>query len=194
MPLIHAMGGGRRVDVRLPVAHANLTGLPLTRTFMSSSDTTRSRKQRKLTLSRYIVRRNGVPAGAPGSLRNMLHRAFGAASFAGFWRHWNPVFGYGLGRYVFTPLKGVLPSPVALVLTFVACGALHDLVTMAARGAPAFLFTPWFFCLGVGVLVGRGARMDLSGLPWAARAVVHLAYVSACLAIALWARHAFRQP
>ncbi|GAB3346642.1 acyltransferase [Marilutibacter aestuarii] len=144
---------------------------------------------RRLTLSTYIRRRNGLPAGARGSLRNMLHRAFGASSFAGFWRHWNPVFGYGLGRFVHRPLLRRVPAPVALLATFVACGALHDLVTMAARGAPAFLFTPWFLCLGTGVLLGEAAGMDLSGRPWAIRAAVHAAYLSACLAITLWGRH-----
>lgn len=140
---------------------------------------------RELTLSRYILRRNGVPAGAPGSLRNMLHRALGAPTFAGFWRHWNPVFGYLLGRHVFAPLKRVMPAAPALVATFVACGALHDLVTMAVRGAPAFLFTPWFFFLGSGVLLARALGWDLSGRAWAVRAAANLCYLAACLAITL---------
>jgi hypothetical protein len=142
-------------------------------------------RKREVTLSQYIIRRNGVPAGARGSLRNMLHRSLGAPTFAGFWRHWNPVFGYGLGRYVFAPLKLAVPSALALVATFVVCGAIHDLVTMAVRGAPAFLFTPWFFFLGVGVLLGRASGMDLSGKPWPVRAAVNISYVSACLAITL---------
>src|SRR3546814_14946088 len=95
------------------------------------------------SLSQSILRRNGVPAGARGSLRNMFQRSLGASTFAGFWRHWNPVFGYALGRYVFAPLKRAVPSALALVATFVVCGAIHDLVIMAVRGAPAFLFTPW---------------------------------------------------
>ena len=49
----------------------------------------------------------------------------------------------------------------------------------------AFLFTPWFFLLGLGVIVGRAARMDLSGRPWLFRATVNLAYVAACLAAVL---------
>ena len=71
--------------------------------------------RKKLTLSEYVRRRNGVPLGAPGSLRNMLRRSFGARSFAGFWQYWNPVFGYCLGRYIFVPLKRVSPPSVALV-------------------------------------------------------------------------------
>src|SRR3546814_6624257 len=44
-------------------------------------------RKRELTLSQYILRRNGVPAGARGSLRNMFQRSLGASTFAGFWRH-----------------------------------------------------------------------------------------------------------
>jgi D-alanyl-lipoteichoic acid acyltransferase DltB (MBOAT superfamily) len=149
----------------------------------------RTLRKRGLTLSQYIRRRNGVPAGARGSLQNMLYRSLGASTFAGFWRHWNPVFGYALGRYVFAPLKRAVPSPIALVATFVVCGATHDLVTMAVRGAPAFFFTPWFFFLGVGVLLGQAADLDLSDKPWPVRAASNLTYTLACLAITLVIGH-----
>jgi D-alanyl-lipoteichoic acid acyltransferase DltB (MBOAT superfamily) len=115
----------------------------------------------------------------------MFRRSFGARSFASFWQYWNPVFGYGLGRYVYTPLYRVVPSAIALIATFVFCGALHDLVTMAVRGSIAFLFTPWFFFLGVGVVAGRAVSMDLSRYPWALRAGVNFAYLATCLAAAL---------
>ena len=122
-------------------------------------------QQNKLSLSQYIVYRNGVPAGARGSMRNMLHRSLGAPTLAGFWRHWNPIFSYGLGRYIYSPLKRFMPSALAVILTFVFCGALHDLVTMAVRGAPAFLFIPWFFLLGTGVVVAHALGLDLSNRP-----------------------------
>ena len=138
-----------------------------------------------MTLSQYIRRRNGLPAGARGSLRNMLNRSLGAGSFAGFWQNWNPVFGYGLGRYVFMPLRRVLPSSIAVVATFVVSGAIHDLVTMAVRSSPAFLFTPWFFFLGLGVLVGHAVHMNLSDRSWPLRAAVNTAYVVTCLLIVL---------
>jgi D-alanyl-lipoteichoic acid acyltransferase DltB (MBOAT superfamily) len=114
----------------------------------------------------------------------MLHRSFGARSFAGFWQHWNPIFGYHLGKYVFVPLKSVSPPYVALVLTFIVTGVIHDLVTMAVRQDVAFLFTPWFLFLGVGVVLSRVAGMDIRAYPWGLRAAIHAVYLSVCLAAA----------
>jgi hypothetical protein len=115
----------------------------------------------------------------------MLHRSLGAGTFAGFWRYWNPVFGYYLGRYVYSPSRSFLPRPAALVVTFVFCGALHDLVTTAVRGSVAFFFTPWFFLMSLGVVLGSAVGLDFSHRPWAVRAGVNLAYIVACLTLTL---------
>lgn len=141
-------------------------------------------RRKKLGLSDYVRRRNGVPLGASGSLQNMLRRSFGATSFDRFWQHWNPIFGYNLGRYVFAPLKRVLPPYVALILTFVVTGIIHDAVTMAVRRDVAFLFTPWFFFLGIGVVLAKATRMDLGAYSWGVRAVCHSIYLGVCLALA----------
>lgn len=161
-----------------------------TRTVNSGGSPQGSR--RGLTMGEYIHRRNGVPTGAPGSLRNMLQRSLGARSFAVFWQYWNPIFGYTLGRYVFAPSKRMLPPAIALVFTFVVCGAAHDLVTTLVRGSLAFLFTPWFFFLGLGVVAGRFVRMDLGRFPWGIRASANLAYITACLGLALLVRSYWR--
>jgi len=147
-----------------------------------------SGRKRAVTLSEYVRRRNGVAMGAPGGLRNMLQRSFGAGSFGGFWRYWNPIWGYGLGKYVFAPLKKTLPPAVALVATFVVSGALHDVATMLVSRSPAFLFTPWFFFCSLGVLLGRAVGMDLSERPWPVRATVNLVYLAVSLVIALVVR------
>ena len=140
--------------------------------------------RRELTLADYVRRRNGVPIGAPGSLRNMLRRSFGARSIDAFWQHWNPIFGYYLGKYVFVPLKKVCPSYVALLLTFIVTGVIHDLVTMAVRRDLAFLFTPWFFFLGTGVVLSKIGRMDIAASSWGVRAAIHSIYLSGCLGLA----------
>ena len=157
-----------------------------------SSESEFQPRRRVLTMGKYTLRRNGVPAGARGGLRNMLERSLGARSFAVFWQYWNPVFGYTLGRYVFSPLKRALPPAIALVVTFVVCGAVHDLVTTLVRGSLAFLFTPWFFFLGIGLVAGRLARMDLGRFPWRVRATANLAYVTSCLGLALLVRSSWR--
>lgn len=100
----------------------------------------------RLTLAEYVHRRNGVPLDDSGSLRNMLMRSFGAGSFGRFWQYWNPIFGYGLGKYVYSRLRRFLPPALALITTFVVSGGIHDLVTMAIRRSGAFLFTLCFFC------------------------------------------------
>ena len=154
----------------------------------------RQSHRRRLTLGQYIERRNGVPVGASGALRNMLHRSLGAGSFASFWGYWNPIFGYYLAKYVDAPLRRVLPRSIALLLTFVICGTLHDLAAMAVRGSVAFFCTTMFFFFGAGVLVGRWAGLDFSGLPWAARAAINITYIVSCFALALIARQAFSIP
>ena len=125
-----------------------------------------------------------MPLGAPGSLSNMLHRSFGATSFDRFWQYWNPIFGYYLGKYIFAPLKKVVPAYVSLIITFVSCGAIHDLVTMAVRRDLAFFFTPWFFFLGIGVVLSKATRMDLGHCSWSARAAINSIYIGVCLVLA----------
>ncbi len=61
-------------------------------------------------------------------------------------------------------------------------------------GAPAFLFTPWFFLLGVGVVLGRSIRLDYSGRPWAVRATINLLYLAASLAAALLGKRLLAVP
>ena len=151
----------------------------------------RHRHRRRLTLAEYIRRRNGVPLGSSGSLRNMLRRSLGAGSFGGFWQYWNPLFGYGLARYVHSPLLRILTPKAAVIVTFMVCGAVHDLVTMSVRGSPTFFFTPWFFLLGVGVVSGRAAGMDLSSRPWLIRVSANLTYIGVCLAVTIAAKRAF---
>jgi D-alanyl-lipoteichoic acid acyltransferase DltB (MBOAT superfamily) len=154
----------------------------------------RQQQRKRVTLSDYIRRRNGVPAGTSGSLRNMLRRSFGTGTLAGFWQYWNPVFGYGLARYVHSPLLRFVPSKAAVIVTFAICGALHDAVTMAIRGTPTWLFTPWFTLLGIGVIVGRAVGMDFSNRSFPIRALVNLPYITPCLAVTVALRRALSIP
>ena len=132
-----------------------------------------------MRLSQYVRRRTGLPLGAKGSLRAMLVRSLGAGTFAGFWRHWNPIFSYGLGRFVYRPVRRVTPAAIALLVTFAASGAIHDAVALAFWGSTAFLFTSWFVVLGAVVLGEQAMGWDAAERPWWLRAVKNLAYLAA---------------
>ena len=95
---------------------------------------------------------------------------------------------------MYSPLTRVFPPTASLIMTFVVCGALPDLVIIAIRGSATFLFTPWFFILGVGVVFGRAVGMDISSRSWLVRACVNLTYVCACLAVTLIVRRVFAIP
>ena len=145
---------------------------------------------RTLTLRAYVRRRNGVPLGAPGSLSNMLRRSLGAGTFAGFWRFWNPIWGYGLGRFVNAPLARVLPASIALVVTFVVSGLLHDVAISLVKLRVFCFFTPWFALLGLLVVATEALRFDWSRGPWLVRAAANLC----CVALPAFATATFGFP
>ena len=146
-------------------------------------------QSKTLTLTAYVKHRNGVPLGASGSLQNMLVHSFGAGTFARFWQYWNPIWGYALGRYVYAPFNQFLPASVSLILTFTISGTIHDLVTMLVRGAPAFLFTPWFSLMGIVVVLERWLKLDYSAHPLLIRVTINVSLVVACLMLTLGLQH-----
>lgn len=141
--------------------------------------------RRQMSMTDYVQYRNGVPLGASGSLQNMLVCSLGAGTFAKFWQYWNPIWGYALGRYVYEPLNQLLPSGVSLILTFIISGGIHDLATMLVRGTPAFLFTPWFFLMGLVVVFGRLLNLDYSNQGFRVRVAINVTFIVVCLMIAI---------
>ena len=129
--------------------------------------------------------RNGVPLGDPKSLENKLRRSFGATSFAGFWQYWNPIWRYGLVKYVYEPTRRILPWAAAFITTFIVSGAIHDLATMAVSRSFAFFFTPWFFLLDVGAVLGQALGMNFGKRPFWQRAAVNFTYLLTCLLLTL---------
>lgn len=116
----------------------------------------------------------------------MLYRSLGARSFDRFWWYWNPIFGYYLGKHVHAPLKRWVWPGLAIIATFIICGALHDLVTIAARGSLSLLFVPWFILLGLGVVISKAINMDISSLPWIVRAGINVSYILVSLSLAFY--------
>ncbi|MBJ7881969.1 hypothetical protein JEM65_15135 [Gelidibacter salicanalis] len=139
-----------------------------------------------ITLTEYIKKRNGVSLGSPKSLRNNLHRSLGAKNFSTFWNYWNPIFGYYLGIYVFKPLKNVFPNAVALVLTFIFCGLLHDAVTTLYRGKISLFFTIWFLIMAIAVLITQFLKQNYSKHIWIIRAVVNLGIIGICFLLTVY--------
>jgi hypothetical protein len=131
-----------------------------------------------MTLGDYVKKRNGVPIGHPKSLGNNLYRSFGAKNFATFWTFWNPIFGYYLGSKIFKPLKKVLPIGIALILTFIFCGLIHDLVTTLIRGKISLFFTIWFFIMGTTVTISKKLSYDLSNQHWILRVLANVSIIT----------------
>ncbi|MCC2615895.1 acyltransferase [Aestuariibacter halophilus] len=139
--------------------------------------------RRTLTLRAYVKQRNGVPLGGKGSLGNMLYRSLGASSFAGFWRYWNPIWGYYLGRYSYAPLRRWIPDAPALLLTFALSGAVHDLAVALLRGKWDLLFTLWFSIMASVVIVTEQLKLSSQGWPVAARMFLNLFWMGSTLTL-----------
>ncbi|WP_282121798.1 hypothetical protein [Algibacter mikhailovii] len=137
-----------------------------------------------MNLSDYVKRRNGVPLGNSHSLPNMLIRSLGAGKFSIFWQYWNPIWGFYLGKYIFKPLKLILPQTISLIITFVVCGFIHDLVIMLLKWKFILFLTPWFLFMGLAVILSDYAKMDYSKFPWIVRAVINIAIILGCLILA----------
>lgn len=131
-----------------------------------------------------MIRRTGVPLGASGSLRKMLIRSLSAKSPRHFWQYWNPIFGYYLGRYVHSPLNKILPAPIAILGTFLFSGFIHDLATIAIWGSTRFLFTTWFFFLGMGVVVSEIGNINWFHKSRSIRIFSNLFYLILCFSLA----------
>jgi D-alanyl-lipoteichoic acid acyltransferase DltB (MBOAT superfamily) len=139
-----------------------------------------------LTLNQYLQFRLGTRGGATAWF-NFFIEPFGAPSFAGFWRQWNPVYGYFLYYYSYRPLSRIMPRALAMLATFVACGfLLHDLPAWAfARRVLPPGATITFTLFGLGAILGERFHMDLSSRPVIVRAAINVAYLAACIATML---------
>lgn len=145
-----------------------------------------------MNLSEYIKRRNGVPLGHPDSLRNNLHKSLGAKNFSAFWNFWNPIFGYYLGTKIFKPLKRVFPPAFSLILTFVFCGFVHDMVTTLIRQKISLFFSVWFLLMAVFVVASKQINYDFSKQPWLLRAFANLSIIGTCFFLTKYLNTFFR--
>ncbi|MDR6966834.1 hypothetical protein J2X31_000832 [Flavobacterium arsenatis] len=145
-----------------------------------------------MNLSEYVKKRNGVPFGHPNSLRNNLQRSLGANNFSVFWSFWNPIFGYYLGKKIFRPLKRIFPAALCVVLTFVFCGLIHDLVTTLIRVKVSLFFAVWFLLMGIMVVISKQIKYNLSNQNWIVRAITNLSIIGICLLITISLNRVFK--
>ncbi|MCK0107880.1 hypothetical protein MWU58_01110 [Flavobacteriaceae bacterium S0825] len=138
-----------------------------------------------MTLREYVEKRNGVPIGHSSSLKNNLYRSLGAKSFTIFWNFWNPIFGYYLGKRVFKPLKIYFPASLALVLTFIFCGFLHDVVTTIIRGSISIFFSVWFLFMAIAVMTTQYLNHDFKEKTWSVRALINVSIIGFCLSLTI---------
>jgi len=138
-----------------------------------------------MILSDYVKKRNGVPLGANNSLKNMMTRSLGAGNFSTFWKYWNPIWSYYLGKYIFKPLKTILPPALSLIITFTFCGLLHDLAIMIIRRNFSLLFTPWFLIMGSCVIISDFSKIDYSRYAWIIRAIINIVIIGCSYILAL---------
>lgn len=145
-----------------------------------------------MNLSEYVKKQNGFPIGHPKSLRNNLYRSPGAKNFPAFWSYWNPIFGYYLGTKIFKPVKKIFPAGFAVILTFIFCGLIHDLVTTLVRGKLSLFFAVWFLIMGVGVAVSKQINYDLSDEKWILRALVNVSTIAFCMFLTIYLNQILR--
>jgi len=126
--------------------------------------------------------------GANNSLKNMIARSLGAGKFSIFWKYWNPIWSYYLGKYIFKPLKIIFPPALSVILTFAFSGFLHDLIIMLLRWNFELLLTPWFLLMGFCVVLGDYAKIDYSKFTWIIRAFINILIILSCLLIAYQVR------
>ena len=136
-----------------------------------------------LSLAQYVKKRNGVPLGASGSMTNMLSRAFGASSFWVFWQYWNPIWGYYLSRNIMRPLASFLPVSLAILVTFLVSGALHDIAVSIIKWKIVLFFTPWFGLMGLVVIVSKAVGISYGQFSWIARAIINASLVFVSLGV-----------
>jgi len=137
-------------------------------------------RRHRVTFGQYLNLRLGH---GPVAWLNFLIRPFGASSFAEFWRLWNPVYGYFLYYWSYRPLTRFLPRPLAMMITFAACGfLLHDVPAWAAtrRALPPGA-TISFILFGLGAVLSERFKMDIARWPVTWRALVNVGYLAACV-------------
>ncbi len=113
-------------------------------------------------------------------LKVMFKKSFQASSYRKFWWYWNPVYNYFLTKYIYRPLKKILPNSISMLITFLASGfLLHDLPIMLIILATVKLILPFpttifFIVLGTTVIVSEKLKLNFVHFQPKNRIIIHL--------------------
>jgi len=75
------------------------------------------------------------------------------------------------------PTSNILPLPLAVVVTFVVSGALHDLAVLLLTGDNILICTPWFFVMGIAVVLSKSFKIELSKYSFITRATANTSFI-----------------
>lgn len=136
-------------------------------------------KNKETQLQRYInIRLGNLPEVE--QLEAMFEKSFRASSYRKFWWYWNPVYNYFLTKYIYRPLKKILPNSISMLITFLASGfLLHDLPIMLIILVTAKLILPFpttifFIVLGTTVIVSENLKLNFVHIQPKNRIIIHL--------------------
>ena len=150
-----------------------------------------------MTLEEYIEYRTGTKEVSK-IVRNMLLKPFMASSLRSFWNYWNPGYGYFLLYYCYKPLRSLLPDGLSLLITFIICGILHDVIYIIPMmiqnngNIPIPFVTVWFVLIGVGILITDYFRINFNRIRPIVRPLLHLGflgstfYATRCIDLIIW--------
>lgn len=150
-----------------------------------------------MTLEEYIEYRTGTKEVSK-IVRNMLLKPFMASSLRSFWNYWNPGYGYFLLYYCYKPLRSLLPDGLSLLITFIICGILHDVIYIIPMmiqnngNIPIPFVTVWFVLIGVGILITDYFRISFKRIRPKVRPLLHLGflgstfYATRCIDLIIW--------
>ena len=135
-----------------------------------------------MTVEEYIQYRTGTTK-VPLIVRNMFLKPFVSNSLRSFWNYWNPGYGYFLLFYCYKPLRNIFPDWISLIITFLVCGLLHDIlyiVPITIVDGLGFVFpfiTVWFLIMAIGILITEFLQIDFRKTNKIFRPLFHLGYL-----------------
>lgn len=135
-----------------------------------------------MTVEEYIQYRTGA-SKVSLIVRNIFTKPFFSSSLRSFWKYWNPGFGFYLLYYCYKPMWKILPHWTSMIITFLICGLLHDIIYIAPMlimNGGEFIFpfiTIWFFIIAIGVLLSELFQNDFKNTRNNLRPIFHFGYL-----------------